>query len=150
MDTLPDGYSFKEPMTPAWSDLYFRLRWEVLRAPWQQPVGSERDDLEEQCYHVLVVYNEQEAVACGRVQMNDPETAQVRFMAVHPAHQGKHLGSAVLRSLEQYAGAKEAKRIILQARDNTVPFYEANGYHVLEKSFILFGSITHYLMQKEL
>lgn len=137
-------------MNPAWSELYFRLRWEILRAPWQQPFGSERDDLEELCYHVMLVYKEQEAVACGRVQMNDPETAQVRYMAVHPAHQGKKLGSQVLNRLEQYAGEQGARRIILQARENALPFYLANSYHVLEKTFVLFGSIPHYLMQKEI
>jgi predicted GNAT family N-acyltransferase len=150
MENLPEGYSFIDPMNPAWSELYFRLRWEVLRAPWKQPFGSERDDLEEQCFHVLIAYNGQEAVACGRVQMNDEETAQVRYMAVHPAHQGKHLGSQVLNSLELYARELGARRIILQARENALPFYKANSYHVLEKTFVLFGSIPHYLMQKEI
>ena len=36
-------------------DAYFRLRWECLREPWGQPLGSERDELEEQAQGQILV-----------------------------------------------------------------------------------------------
>ena len=40
--------------------------------------------------------------------------------------------------------------VILQARQDAVPFYEHHGYNVVEKTFLLFDEIQHYLMRKEL
>ena len=33
---------------------YFDLRWQVLRAPWNQPRGSEQDGLEDTSEHALI------------------------------------------------------------------------------------------------
>lgn len=150
MSALSAAYSFENPLHTEWESAYFDLRWQVLRAPWQQPKGSERDELEHECRHAMIVFDHKLAVACGRVQLNDADTAQVRYMAVHPSHQGKGLGSAVLRRLENEAVQWGARHVVLQARENAVPFYLANGYRVIEKTFILFGLIPHYLMKKEL
>lgn len=29
---------------------YYYLRWKVLRKPWNQPIGSEKDELEKTAY----------------------------------------------------------------------------------------------------
>jgi predicted GNAT family N-acyltransferase len=45
---------------------------------------------------------------------------------------------------------KQEKNVILHAREIAVPFYERMGFHVAEKSHLLFGEIQHYLMQKKI
>ncbi|MEJ2362384.1 MAG: thioesterase, partial [Gammaproteobacteria bacterium] len=40
------NYTYKSPQTKQEWQAYFDLRWRILRAPWQQARGSERDDLE--------------------------------------------------------------------------------------------------------
>jgi len=40
------GASLIVPETAVDRERYFDLRWRVLREPWQQPRGSERDDRE--------------------------------------------------------------------------------------------------------
>ena len=40
--------------------------------------------------------------------------------------------------------------IVLEARENAVPFYEAIGYTIVAESYLLFSEIQHYRMQKSL
>src|SRR5689334_25035560 len=83
---------------------YFDLRWRVLRAPWQQPRGSEKDDREDDSQH-LMICDEQgsEPLAIGRLHFNSPTEGQVRFMAVAPSARGRGLGGAILQELERRA-----------------------------------------------
>ena len=41
----PDEFALAEPRTTQEWESYFDLRWRVLREPWGQARGSERDDL---------------------------------------------------------------------------------------------------------
>ena len=64
--------------------------------------------------------------------------------------QRKGYGSLLLAALEQAAGELKLDTIRLQARENAVPFYLRHGYQLQEKTFLLFGEIQHYLMNKQL
>lgn len=33
---------------------YYQLRWQVLRAPWGEPRGSEQDDMEQDSEHRFI------------------------------------------------------------------------------------------------
>ncbi|MCA8831996.1 GNAT family N-acetyltransferase [Hymenobacter pini] len=131
---------------------YYHLRYEVLRQPWQQPEGSERadDDLAPTTTHALVLAPEGYATAVGRVHPSGPGQGQMRFMAVHPAWQGRGLGGQVLGYLEEAARQQGLREIVLHARENAVPFYQRHGYTVVEPSHTLFGQIPHFLMRKHL
>jgi ribosomal protein S18 acetylase RimI-like enzyme len=82
------------------------------------------------------------------LQENDGKVGQVRFMAVAKNYQGKGLGEKILTQLELVAKEKQLAKIELQARENAVKFYEKNGYSIVQSSFLLWGQIQHYLMQK--
>jgi GNAT superfamily N-acetyltransferase len=71
-------------------------------------------------------------------------------MAVNEAFQGKGVGKALIKFLENRAVTMGIGTIILQARENAVNFYLSQGYSVVEKTFLLYDSIQHYLMQKNL
>lgn len=137
----------KSPQTKREFFDYYDLRWRVLRAPWNQPKGSEQDDLEGQSIHIITV-EENKIVGCGRAHFNSDVEAQIRYMAVEKDWQGKGVGKLILDKLEQSVIEKGAKKIILHARDNAVKFYEKNGYKVVKESHTLFGSIPHFLMEK--
>ncbi len=89
-------------------------------------------------------------VGVGRAHFNSPEEAQVRYMAVEEDQRGKGIGAIILKELERRAAQKGAKNIMLNARDNAVPFYEKYGYKVVKKSHTLFDSIPHFEMRKDL
>lgn len=124
-----------------------QLRYEVLRAPWGQPKETATDDLEKTSINSYIEINS-EVIACGRLQENDGKVGQVRFMAVARNYQGKGLGEKILKQLEIVAKEKQLAKIELQARENAVKFYEKNGYTIVQSSFLLWGQIQHYLMQK--
>ena len=140
-----------EPQTPAEFKQYYSLRYKILRKPWGQPRGSERDNEDEISHHRMIIDEATwDAIAVGRLQVNTKEEAQIRYMAVADNYQGQGLGSKIVTALEDIALDKGANRIILQARENAVQFYQSNGYKVVEKSYILFDEIQHWLMKKEL
>jgi len=130
---------------------YYNLRYEVLRKPWGQPPGSERDEREETSIHRMIIDNKTgNALAVGRLQFNSTHEAQIRFMAVADDLQGKGLGSQIISALENVARGKGIQRIILSARENALQFYKSNGYEIVKKTHLLFGEIQHWLMEKEL
>jgi hypothetical protein len=59
-----------EPKTPVDLQKYFNLRYEILRKPWNQPFASTKDEWEEQSIHVLMLDENENAIACGRLQLN--------------------------------------------------------------------------------
>jgi len=91
-----------------------------------------------------------QALAVGRLHFNSPAEAQVRFMAVEPAAQGRGLGSVILRELEARARAAGVSAIVLNARDNVRPFYEKHGFTVTGPAATLFGEVKHVRMRKDL
>ncbi|MEJ5262285.1 MAG: GNAT family N-acetyltransferase [Ignavibacterium sp.] len=137
----------KSPQTRDEFFKYYDLRWRILRAPWNQPKGSEQDELEGQAIHIIAVEDEK-IVGCGRAHFNTEDEAQIRYMAVENNWQGKGVGKLILDELEKRVIEKGAKKIILHARENVVKFYEKNGYKILKPSHTLFGEIKHFLMIK--
>ena len=140
-----------EPNTSDEFNLYYSLRYEVLRKPWFQPEGSERDVSDETSIHRMIIDElNGKAVAVGRLQFNSIEEAQIRYMAVSDDYQGMGYGSKIVKALDNIAQEKGSRKIILQSRENAVKFYEKNGYKIIEKSYLLFDEIQHWLMEKEL
>src|SRR5437868_8913026 len=83
----------RSPASPAEWDAYFDLRWRLLRHPWGQPRGSERDSLEDSAIHLLATDDTGRALACGRLHLNSPTEAQVRYMAVRSEEHTSELQS---------------------------------------------------------
>lgn len=139
-----------EPATPDEFEKYYRLRYQTLRAPWGEPEGSERADDDATAIHALLLDDAGEAIGVCRLHLNTPQEGQLRFMGIRADQQGKQLGKHLLDYLEERARELGAKRMTLQAREKAVNFYRRNGYEVIEKTYILFGSIQHYRMAKQL
>ncbi len=139
-----------QPRTKQDFAAYYQLRWEVLRAPWRQPVGSERDDLEDAAYHLVAQSEAGELLGVARLHWNSSEQAQIRYMAVREASRNQGVGKLLLDALEQEARRRGAREIILHARESVTGFYRANGYELVSPSHILFGEIQHYFMKKNL
>ncbi len=119
---------------------YYNLRYEILRKPWGQPKGSERDDGEDMSNHRMIIDEKTgNALAVGRLQFNSEDEAQIRYMAVADEFQGQGLGSQIISALEDVAWEKGSRKIILQSRKNALQFYKNNGYKIVKKTHLLFG-----------
>ncbi|QCR23715.1 GNAT family N-acetyltransferase [Pontibacter sp. SGAir0037] len=139
-----------EPRTPEDFEKYYRLRYETLRQPWNQPAGSERVDDDATAIHAMLLNDAGEALGICRLHLNSPEEGQLRFMGIRADMQGQRLGDLLMQHLESKARELGATYITLQARENAVNFYRRNGYEVVEKTYLLFNSIQHYKMLKQL
>ena len=140
----------KQPKTKKEFENYYDLRWRVLRELWQQPRGSEKDDMENESFHVMACDEDNKVTGVGRLHFNNETEAQIRYMAVDPEHANKGTGELILRTLEEKTKQEKCENIVLDARENAISFYEKHNYKLLEKSHLLFGSIQHYQMLKDL
>jgi predicted GNAT family N-acyltransferase len=139
----------KSPQTNTEWTAYYALRFNVLREPWNQPLGSEVLTDEDQAIHAIAVENG-EVLGVARMHESADKQGQVRCVATATAAQGKGIGKAIMAYLEDQAKAKGWTEIVLEARENAVPFYQAIGYTIVAESYLLFGEIQHYRMQKNL
>lgn len=126
------------------------LRVKILRQPWNQPAETATDTMESKSINAYIEDENKNVVACGRLQENENKAGQIRFMAVDNNQQGKGLGKLIVNALETEAKKLNLNTIELQARENAVEFYKSCGYAIKEKSFLLWGIIQHYLMEKAL
>ena len=135
------------PRTEEEFEAYYRLRWEVLRAPWGHERGSERGEDENSSFHLMAV-DEGKVFGVGRLHAREDGVMQIRYMAVAPEGQGRGIGSGIIAALEGEGRRQGARKIQLDSRESAVPFYEKNGYQVVAKSYLLWGEIQHFVMAK--
>jgi len=143
-------YSVKIASTNQQLNSILKLRYEVLRKPWSQTIDSATDQLEHKSINAFIQNNKGVFIACGRLQENENKIGQIRFMAVDQNYQGKGLGKLIITSLEEKAKDLQLNKIQLQARENAVSFYKNNGYVMIEKTFLLWDQIQHFLMEKQI
>jgi GNAT superfamily N-acetyltransferase len=139
----------REPKTREEFDLYYDLRWRILREPWTSVRESGKDDHEQNAFH-LTAWAAGKLAGAGRLHLNSPEEAQVRYMAVEEGWSGRGIGSLIRVGLEEAARRCGAKHIMLNARESAVPFYRKHKYELIDQSGTLFESLVHWLMRKEL
>lgn len=142
-------YQLRVPQTEQELARYFQFRWELLRKPLHQPVGSERDAWDVMAHHQMVVDEYGQPVAIGRLYISGDNEGSIRFMAVDPALRHKGLGRMVAMTLESVARQEGVKRITCSAREEAMGFFAKLG-------FVNQGEITtpqttpvrHFLMMK--
>jgi len=143
-------FQIQQPSTEDEFKRYYHLRWKILRAPWGQPEGSEVDDIENQCFHVMAITPTDEIIGIARLQYNSETEAQIRYMAVDEKFEHRGVGRKLVNAMEEQAKKSSQINIILHAREAAVDFYKKLGYRSVEKSYLLFDLIQHYRMTKKL
>ena len=139
----------KSPITQDEWESYYRLRFTILRAPWNQPLGSEVLADESEAIHAMVLEDDQ-IIGVARMHKSGENQGQVRCVAVAVEAQGKGVGKAIMLHLEGKAKEMGMQEIVLEARENAVPFYKSMGYVIEKESYLLFGEIQHYRMKKDI
>ncbi len=138
----------RRPETKQEFDKYYDLRWRILRKPWNQPKGSEKDEMDQTSIHIMAIKDDK-VIGCGRGHFNSSVEAQIRYMAVDESFQGQGVGLRILKALEEILTENGAKEIILKAREKAVSLYEKQGYKIYKEGKILFGEIKHYWMREK-
>ena len=143
-------YQIVAPQTEKEWEEYYEVRWQVLRAPLQQPRGSEKDEYEQHAWHRMVKDETGNVVGVARLHLVSSDESQIRYMAVIEQYRRKGLATMMLESLEAIATQEGVDRVILNARKSATNFYENLGYKVTGDAPEIFGAIPHVQMCKEL
>ena len=131
-------------------DSYYYLRWKILRKPYDQKVGSEKDSKELDSYHVMASTINGKLIGVGRIHQDGDKKSQIRYMAVEEEYRKKNVGMLILNELENYAISNSIESIYLNSRESALEFYIKNGYKIIKKSHVLFGNLQHWLMIKNI
>ena len=129
------------PRNKAELSRYYDFRWQLLRQPWHQAKGSEKDDLEDQAIHRMLIDENENILAVARLHFTEQHTAQIRYMAVAESKQGQGLGKQLMAELEYQAMLRGAHSILLNAREKAVNFYQKSNYQLGEISHVLLSLI---------
>ncbi|MGF1683010.1 YiiD C-terminal domain-containing protein [Photobacterium minamisatsumaniensis] len=129
---------------------YYDFRWRMLREPWHMPAGSERDAYDDMSSHRMIINDNGETIAIGRLYMTPDNDGQIRYMAVHPNHRHQGMGALVLMALESLARQDGAKRLVCNAREDAIPFYLRSGFASQGELSEEKGPVRHQQMLKHL
>lgn len=137
----------RKPITPKEWDDYYNMRYNILRKPLNQPLGSERNDGDLAGQH-FALYENKIIRAIARLDKSGEGISQVRFVAVNTESRGKGFGKLIMNALEVHSENGGNTKMILHARDYAVDFYLKLGYTKIDKSYKLYDVLQHYLMEK--
>lgn len=85
--------------------------------------------------HVIVLYADDEPVACGAMKQYDAGAMEVKRMFVKEEYRGQKLGLRVLQSVEAWAKELGYSSCVLETgtgQDAAIALYQNNGYHIIE------------------
>ncbi|GAA5645474.1 bifunctional GNAT family N-acetyltransferase/hotdog fold thioesterase [Vibrio proteolyticus] len=138
------------PKTDNQLNKYYYFRWQMLREPWRMPIGSERDEYDAMSHHRMIVDSRGRPMAIGRLYITTENEGQIRYMAVKNNRRSKGLGSLVLVALESLAIQLGAKRLVCNAREDAILFYQKNGFETRGELSDQLGPVRHQQMVKPL
>jgi len=142
---MNDILIIRQPKTKKEFELMYNLRWRILRQPWNQPKGSEKDELESEAYHFIALLHDK-VVGTARFHKLNENVGQIRYLAVEELFRRKGIASKLLEAIHLTAMNQFLKYVILNARETAFEFFEKMGYKVTEDGPILFGEIKHKKM----
>ena len=96
----------------------------------------------------FALYENDDLRAIARLDQNQNNISQVRFVAVDTKYQKKGFGKLIIKAAENESQKNGNKKMILHSRDYSLDFYKKIGYKKIKKSYKLFNIIQHYLMEK--
>lgn len=103
--------------------------------------------------HVVVLYNNGTAVACGAIKEHSPKTMEVKRMYTLPKSRGHGLASMVLTELEIWARELSHEKCILETgkmQPEAIQLYEKSGYRLIPNYGQYAGIINSLCFQKDL
>ena len=104
-------------------------------------------------HHVIVAYQNNEAVGCGAFKEYEKEVAEIKRMFVQEQQRGKGIARLILTELEQWAAAEGFHSCILETavkQPEAIRVYERGGYIRIPNYGQYIGVEISLCMQKQL
>jgi predicted N-acetyltransferase YhbS len=150
-------FELTEPKTEQEFEEYYRLRYERLRQPLGLPPGAEREDpAEPASLHIVAkVDGRIVAAGCWAMGMRKQDSRRIVFvrfrqMAVDPDFEGRGIGSAIMRHVEQSARSAGAAEILGNVRVGNVALFKRHGYVEQGEGVTLYGQVESVSMVRPL
>jgi GNAT superfamily N-acetyltransferase len=106
--------------------------WNLFQTTgWNQRYNFSTKDLEsaiQNSWYAVSIYNSNDLIGFGRVIAYGIHHALIVDMIIHPDHQGKGLGSKLLKKLVDKCKEKKIRDIQLFSAKDKYNFYEKNGF----------------------
>ena len=84
--------------------------------------------------HAVVVYADNQPIACGAIKELEPGVMEVKRMYTEPAHRGKGAATQGLHALEAWVAELGYQKCRLETgkrQPDAVALYIKNGYHII-------------------
>ena len=146
---MDDILIIRQPRTNKELEQEYSLRWNILFKPWNQPKGSEKDRFENDAQHFIAILND-EIVGTARFHMLKERIGQVKYLVVIKKYRMKKIGTNLLEAIHYTARNKGLRYILLNARENSIAFFEKKGYEIMGVSFPLFNEVKQVKMKFDL
>lgn len=141
----------RTPKTKEDFKAYYALRYHVLREPFNQQRGTEKDDFEPISQHFMAVDDETgEIVGVVKLFEKEPGVGQFSHMAVAPSRQRQGIGHILVGAVEAAAFEKGYDVLGLMSRLTSTKFFEKFGYRVVGLPSHYFGTVQLVWMEKNL
>jgi len=141
----------KSPKTMKDFKEYYALRYKVLREPWGQQKGTEKDDYEPISQHFMAVDDETgEIVGVVKMFEKEPGVAWFSHLAVAPNLQRKGIGKLLVKFVEDIARAQQYKVIGAMSRLTSTEYFQNFGYKITGLPMHYFGTTQVVWMEKNL
>lgn len=141
----------KSPVTRDDYKHYYDLRYKILREPWGQPRGTEKDDYEPISQHYMAVEDATgEILGVVKMAEKEPGVVWVSHLAVASQHQKKGIGKLLMAHVENLARAQGYKTICCLSRLNTTEYFAKAGYKITGLPSHYFGTTQVIWMEKSL
>ncbi len=103
--------------------------------------------------HCIVIYDNEEAVACGAIKALDSKSMEVKRMFTLPEKRGKGLASKILIELETWAKELSYEKTVLETgkrQIEAIALYNKCGYKVIPNYGQYAGIENSICFEKEL
>lgn len=112
----------------------------------EQGFQDEFDEIDDHCLHLVI--EDDKAIGCARMYEKNNEMVLGRI-AVLKEYRHLHIGSYILKTLEEKAKELGYSKVVLSAQVRAQLFYEKNGYQTQGEEY-LDEYCPHIFMYKEL
>ncbi|PSF39460.1 GNAT family N-acetyltransferase [Aphanothece hegewaldii CCALA 016] len=122
----------------------FYLRWLILRKPLGKELGTEKDEYEQESFHIIALAN-QKVIGCARLRKTEQSTGLINYVAVLPEFRQQGIGTQMMQKLIEKAQQEQLKTLQLKARFQSVNFYKNLGFQETGETLDFLG-ILHFKM----
>ncbi len=121
------------------------IREKVFMQEQKVSAELEWDGKDDQCHHALALTTNGEAIGCGRITQD----GHIGRVAVLPEWRMKHIGTAILELLVDYARTQSYPQVELNAQVQALLVYKKFGFEAEGEEF-LDANIPHLKMTLQL